>query len=325
VPDSSKGLSVIDLHADLPADVIKFRSRGEHKVMERRHLTKLRKGGVSGIIAPIWVESRYKPRGAVKRGLQILDAFMEDLDESTHFALATRHKDILKANSEGKIALILGCEGGEFVGDDIAILRNYYRLGLRSFGFVWNQRNLLADGMYHQKDDRGLTDFGKEVVRELNRLGVVVDLAHIAPKSFWDVIDVSKRPVIVSHGATAAHKSVRNCTDEQIRAVAESGGTFGVFAVNKGETHDIGDYIDHVERAIRVAGAEHVSLGPDFYDYLMEEMKQDGIAMPVLEGLEDHSRLPVVIEQLRQRGHSEEEIRMVARGNFLRVFKEVAG
>lgn len=325
MPAPSKGPSIVDLHADLPADVIKFRGRGEHRVMDRRHYPKLRKGNVSALIAPIWLESEFKPKGAMMRGLQIVDAFLEDLDESKHFGLATRHADLLKRNSEGKVALILGCEGGEFVGDDLAVLRDYYRLGLRSFGFVWNQRNLMADGMYHEKDDRGLTDFGKETVRELNRLGVVVDLAHIAPKSFWGAMDVAKGPVIVSHGATAAHRSLRNSTDDQLRAVAESGGTFGVFAVNNGETHDLKDYMEHLEHAIKVAGIEHVSLGPDFYDYLTDEIKKDGVAMPLLEGLEDHSKLGGVVAQLRKRGYSEGEIEMVAKGNFARVFKKVVG
>lgn len=325
MPSSPNGLSIIDLHADLPADVVKFRGKGEHRVIERRHLPKLRKGGVSGVVAPIWLESKYKPKGAVKRGLQIVDAFLQDVGESTHLALATNHEGLRKTIAQGKVALILGCEGGEFIEDDLGILRDYYRMGLRTFGFVWNQRNLLADGMWHEKDDRGLTDLGKEVVRELDRLGVVVDLAHIAPKSFWGVIDVAKGPVIVSHGATAAHRSLRNSTDKQLKAVAESGGTFGVFAVNKGETHDLEDYIDHLEHAIKVAGVEHVSLGPDFYDYLMDEIRTDDLLMPTMEGLEDHAKLWSVIEQLRKRGYSEEEVSMVAKDNFLRVFKRIAG
>lgn len=293
--------------------------------MERRHLPKLRKGGVAGVVAPIWLESKYKPRGAVKRGLQIVDAFLQDVGESKQLSLVTGCDALKETIAKGKVALILGCEGGEFIEDDLGILRDYYRMGLRTFGFVWNQRNLLADGMWHEKDDRGLSDFGKEVVRELDSLGVLMDLSHIAPKSFWGVIDAARGPVMVSHGATAAHRSLRNSTDEQLKAVAESGGTFGVFAVNRAETHDLDDYMDHLEHAIKVAGVEHVSLGPDFYDYLMDEIKKDDLLMPTMVGLENHTKLWSVIEQLRKRGYSEEEIGMVAKDNFLRVYKKVVG
>ena len=316
----AKGLSgIVDLHADLPADVIRRRDSGEHGVMERKHLPKLRRGGFSGLVAPIWVESEYKPRRALTRGLRIVDAFLEDLSESTSFALAKNCDEFVSAEAKGKIALVLGCEGGEFIGGDLGILRNYWRLGLRTFGFTWNQRNNLADGMYHEADDRGLTHLGRQVVEELDDLRILIDLAHIAPRSFWDVIEVARRPVMVSHGATTAHKSLRNSTDEQLRAIADCGGTFGIFAENAGDTHDLKAYIDHVMHAVKVAGVEHVSLGPDFCDYL------DYYPTPGLKGLEDHSKFGAVLPELARRGLSEEETIMVARDNFLRVFRKVVG
>ncbi|MGD0637439.1 MAG: membrane dipeptidase [Nitrososphaerales archaeon] len=320
----AKSAGIFDLHADLPADIIKFRDRGEHSVMERRHLPKLRKGGVTGLVAPIWVESKFKPGGAMKRGLRIADAFFEDLSESTSFSLAKDYSGVVKAKTEGRIAVVLGCEGGEFIDRDLGILRNYKRLGLRTFGFVWNERNALADGMYHKDDDRGLTKLGRQVVEELDDLRILVDLAHIAPKSFWGIIDVAKRPVMVSHGATSVHKSLRNSTDDQLKAVAESGGVFGIFAVNSGETHDIDDYVDHVMHAVKVAGVEHVALGPDFYDYLYDELKGGG-ELPAMKGLEDTTKVGAVIGKLALKGLSEDEIRMIARDNFLRVFRTVVG
>jgi membrane dipeptidase len=320
VAKSSKSeIGIIDLHADLPSDVIKHRDAGEHSVMERRHLPKLTKGGFSGLVAPLWVETEYKPRRAMKRGLRMVDAFLEDLGESASFALAKSHEEFLNAESKSKIAVVLGCEGGEFIDGDLGLLRNYHRLGLRTFGFTWNQRNALADGMYHEKDDRGLTELGKQVLGELDRLGILVDLAHIAPKSFWGVIDAAKGPVMVSHGATSVHKSLRNSTDEQLRAIADGGGVFGIFAENAGDTHDLKAYIDHVMHAVKVAGVEHVALGPDFCDYL------DDYSSPAMKGLEDHSKFGAVIPTLFKRGLSEEEVRMVARDNFLRVFREVVG
>ena len=230
------------------------------------------------------------------------------------------------AESKGKVAVVLGCEGGEFIDGDLGILRNYRRLGLRTFGFVWNERNALADGMYHKDDDRGLTKLGRQVVEELDDQRILIDLAHIAPRSFWDVIEVARRPVMVSHGATSARTSLRNSTDDQLRAVAQSGGVFGIFAVNAGESRDLEAYVDHLMHTVKVAGIEHVALGPDFYDYLFDELKTgDDGHLPAMVGLEDTTKLDTVIGELSKRGLSEEEIRMIARDNFLRVFKKVVG
>ncbi|MGA2665133.1 MAG: membrane dipeptidase [Nitrososphaerales archaeon] len=319
------GAGIIDLHADLPADVIKRRDLGERAVLETRHLPKLRKGGVTALVAPIWVESEFKPRGAVKRGLRIVDAFLEDLSESKSFALATSASGLVAAESRGTVAVVLGCEGGEFIGGDLGVLRDYQRLGLRTFGFTWNQRNALADGMYHEKDDRGLTRLGRQVVEELDDRRMLIDLAHIGPKSFWGVIEVAKRPVMVSHGATAAHRALRNSTDEQLRAIADGGGVFGIFAVNRHDTRDLGGYVDHVMHAVRVAGVEHVALGPDFCDYLREELSTPGSPHQDMVGLEDTTKIGVVLTELSRRGLSDEEIRMIARENFLRVFRKVVG
>ena len=318
-------LGIIDIHADLPADVIKYRDRGEHSVVERKHLPKLRKGGVTGLVAPIWVESRFKPRSAVKRGLRIVDAFLEDLTESKSFALVKDASGLVSAESKGKVAVVLGCEGGEFIGGDVGILRDYWRLGLRTFGFTWNQRNALADGMYRRDDDRGLTKLGRQVVEELDRVRILIDLAHIAPKSFWGVIEVAKGPVMVSHGATAAHRALRNSTDEQLRAIANCDGVFGIFAVNSGDTHDLKAYVDHVMHAVKVAGVEHVALGPDFCDYLADELSTGGGGNPPMKGLEDTTKLGAVPVELAKKGLSEDEIRLISRGNFLRVFRRVVG
>jgi membrane dipeptidase len=155
---------------------------------------------------------------------------------------------------------------------------------------------------------------------------MLLDLTHIAPKSFYDVLEATDSPVMVSHGATAAHKSLRNTTDEQLRALAKNGGVFGPFAVNHAETRTLADYVDHVEHAVKVAGIEHVALGPDFYDYLIDDIKKNsGEEMRPLEGLEDHTKLGAVAAELRRRGMSARDIELISRGNFLRLMKTVVG
>jgi membrane dipeptidase len=322
---------IVDLHADLPMDIAGRRAKGEHQILERLHLPKLRKGNVAAVIVPIWVESAYKPDRALKRGLHIADALLQDIGESPSFRLALSHRDILDAEREGKISLILGAEGGEIIEDDVGLLRDYCRLGLRCFGFMWNQRNLLADGWDHVKDERGLTDFGREVVRELERLRVVVDLAHMAPKSFWGVMDVATHPLIVSHTATLRHKSLRAMTDDQLKAIASNKGIVGIFAVNTGTDivtmPDLESYCDHVEYAAKKMGPEHVGLGPDFYDYFLGDLKTEYPSenFQLVKGIEDHSKLGAVIQELGKRGFSDEDIRLIAGENFKRLFREVVG
>jgi membrane dipeptidase len=144
---------------------------------------------------------------------------------------------------------------------------------------------------------------------------MLIDLTHIAPKSFYDVLETTDSPVMVSHGVTAAHSALRNTTDYQLRALAKNGGIFGPFAVNHGETKTLSDYVDHVEHAVKVMGIEHVGLGPDFYDYLLDDIKKNsGEDMELMVGLEDHTKLGSVVPELKRRGMSVKDIELVTRG-----------
>jgi membrane dipeptidase len=297
-------------------------------------MRKLREGAVGVVISPIWVESAYKPAGAIKRGLDIADAFLNDIDDSPSFRLLTCYDDYVQAVAQHKIGLVLGSEGGEFIGDDLGVLRNYYRLGLRCFGFCWNQRNLMADGWDHYKDDRGLTDFGKQVVCELNKLHVLIDLAHMSRKGFWGVLETTKDPLILSHTCTSLDRSFRAMKDEQLTAIANNGGIVGIIAVKmQGDPEvypsipDLKTYCDHVEYAVKTAGPDHVGLGPDLYDYFLEDLgaEYSEVNFEPVKDLEDHSKLRGVLSELSRRGLSEEDIRKIARDNFIRVFRKVVG
>jgi len=329
-----KNLRIVDIHADFPHQVIKKRPIGQHRVLEQRFLSLLRKGSVGTVIAPVWLTPEFKPNG-LKRGLQIADAFLEDIAESQAFTLVTNYKELLAAEKKKKIGLIMGCEGGEIIEDDVNLLHIYYRLGLRVFGFMWNERNLLADGWDHANDDRGLSDFGKQVVEEVEKMGIVIDLAHMAPKGWWGVMDAAKHPLIVSHTSTRGppNASDRAMTDDQLRAVASNGGIVGIIAVySEGKIRSVPDlkaYCDHVEYVAKVAGPEHVGLGPDlgywFFKNGVPETFAGWADWRMTKDLEDHSKLPDVLRELSRRGMSDKEIRLIARDNFVRVFKQVVG
>jgi len=323
-----KHIPIVDMHADLPHEVMKQREGRAHRVLEHRFLDLFRKGWVSTVISPIWLPFQYKPNG-LKRGLQIAEAFLEDVNECKAFRLVTNYKELVAAERQRKIGLILGCEGGEIIEDDVNLLHIYYQLGLRVFGFMWNQRNLLADGWDHVDDDQGLSDFGKRVVEELNRIRVLIDLAHMAPKGWWDVINTTKQPLIVSHTSTCARPdpSRRAMTDDQLRAVADNGGLVGIIAIYSERVirsiPDLSAYCDHIEHIVEVAGIEHAALGPDFGYFLVGALADDD-SQPV-KNLEDHSKLKDILVELSRRGMSEKEVRMIARDNFVRVFRKVVG
>jgi membrane dipeptidase len=283
---------------------------------------------VGAVIAPIWLPQEYKPNG-LKRGLQIADAFLEDIKESKEFTLVINHKELLESGGKKKIGLVLGCEGAEIIEDDLNLLHVYYRLGLGVFGFMWNQRNLLADGWDHANDDRALSDFGRQVVEELDRMRVMIDLAHMAPKGWWGVMDAAKHPLIALHTSTqdAPDPSQRAMTDDQLKTVASNGGIIGIIAIYSQSIirsiPDLKAYCDHIEYVAKIAGPERVGLGPDFGYYLDEAIANDDSQL--VKDLEDHSKLPAILNELSRRGMSEKEIRMIARDNFVRVFKQVVG
>jgi membrane dipeptidase len=324
-------IPIIDLHADIPWDITHRRreTKGTTRkgsVLDAGHLSKLRRGGIHGFNAVIWVESEYKPDRALTRGLVILDSILEDLKQTKNFELAKNSKDFRKIFEAGrKIAMFLGVEGGELIEDEITLLRTFYNLGVRAFGLVWNQRNLLADG-YGEINTRnggsGLSEFGVKVVEECNRLGILVDGAHITPNGLSDILEVSAKPIMVSHGSTTMHNgTLRPMSDEHLRQIAANGGIAGIFAINKRNTiPTLESYVDHIEHAVKVAGIDHVGIGFDFVDFITSESLPPSGKIRPIRGLKDVSNSQRVIKVLRQRGFRERDIRKIASENFLRVF-----
>ncbi len=196
---------------------------------------------------------------------------------------------------------------------------------MRAFGLVWNQRNLLADG-YGEISTRnggsGLSEFGIKVVEQCNRLGILVDGAHITPNGLSDILEVSEKPIMVSHGSTTAHDgTLRPLSDEHLRKIAAKGGIAGIFAINKNNSiPTIESYVDHIEYAVKVAGIDHVGLGFDFVDFITSDSLPSSGKLRPVKGLKDASDAQNVIRILRQRGFKDQDIRKIASENFVRVF-----
>jgi membrane dipeptidase len=245
--------------------------------------------------------------------------------------IVTNYAELNSCIEHDVLAMMLHIEGAEPIKDDLTDLEKFYQEGIRSLGLVWSRPNAFGQGVpyrYPHSPDigQGLTTSGKKLVGACNELGIIIDLAHIAEKGFWDVAELSKYPLVVSHAAVhALCPSTRNITDRQIDAVGESGGVIGIWfepvhikyrTTSDGkpiEDVSLGEIVKHINYIANRIGVDHVALGSDF----------DGATMP--KELRDAGYLPNLLKALRDSGHDSRAIEKIAYKNWLRVIKETWG
>lgn len=312
---------VVDGHCDTLGDVLAGqRTLAERSTLGHVDLPRLRAGGVTGQIFACFTPVHEYHRSATRYAMSMIDGLHQAITaHPDELLLATGAGDICRAKAEGKIAGILGLEGAEPLGDSLAALRSFHRLGVRVLGLTWNFRNEVADGVMEDHAARGLSPFGRQVVAECNRLGILIDVSHLAPPGLEDVLQASQQPVIASHSnARALCDHMRNLSDAQIEAIARGGGLVGVtfvdaFLHQPAAEATIEHALDHIDHLLRVAGPDHVMIGSDF----------DGATMPA--GLEDATSYPALTAGMLARGHDERTVRQVLGLNFLRVFEHTVG
>jgi membrane dipeptidase len=231
----------------------------------------------------------------------------------------------------GNIAFILHFEGGAPLHGSIHQLRNFYRLGLRSMQLTWNFRNELGDGVWENRTGGGLTRFGVDVIKEMNRLGMVVDLAHINREGFFQALDAAVAPLIVSHAnACGMLDNPRNLDDEQIKAIARQKGLVGILALPERVVKEgaaLEDLLKHLDYMVDLVGVEHVALGLDFVKYdgprTLKDRHHPLHHPPLIKDFEEIEDLPKLIDGLTRRGYKENDIVLILGGNYLRVLKTI--
>jgi len=278
------------------------------------NLPKMREAGIDAAFFAIDVTTAFKNHLAYA-----LDGFgylLNDLAKSgANAVIVRRANDILEAKASGKVAVILAIEHADCTERSLNILRVLYELGIRSIGLTHNVSSWAADGCLEARDGVGLTQFGRELILEMNRLGMLVDLAHVSPSAFFSALEVTTKPVIFSHGnAKKLCDHARNLSDDQLKALAESRGVIGMsyvpfFVDAKNPTLD--RLLDHIDHVVSVAGIDVVGLGSDF----------DGGGTLLADAIE----VPLIVEGLIKRGYSEDNIRKVLGENTFRVLKESIG
>src|SRR5262249_46933353 len=220
----------IDSHIDTIQRVMMGENLGEKHDNGHVDLPRLRDSEMHAPFFALWVPVFFRGAEAVRRTLDLRDAMQSVLDKyKDQIELATTAADIERIVKAGKISAFLTIEGGHTIDDDLRVLRMYYRMGIRSMTLTHARNTNWADSSSDTPAHNGLTDFGKEVVCEMNRLGMIVDLAHVSDKTFYDALAVTTKPVIVSHSSMRAISNVaRNVSDEMLRALAKNGGVIGI-------------------------------------------------------------------------------------------------
>jgi membrane dipeptidase len=329
---------VVDTHNDLLMLVVNRPVERWGTYFRERWLPQLRDGGVDVQVLPIFIDDPYQPEGALRHTLRMAEAAHRLVAENPDdVALCLDGTDIDRALAEGKIAMILALEGCPQIGPHVELLSTFARLGVRMVSLVHFGRTALADGSKEDAAGSRLTTAGVAAVAELERLGALLDISHLGKAGVDHVLEIATRPVIASHSsARALHDHHRNLSDEHLKGVAAGGGVvcvnFFPGFIGPG-TPTVSDVVDHIEHVAGVGGMDHTGIGPDFIREVMDELLPaeqevivDGLdAKAVIPGLEGPAGLPLVTDELLQRGWSEDDIRKVLGGNVLRLLRAELG
>jgi membrane dipeptidase len=356
-----KSALLIDTHNDITSRTVQGYDIGKAKNDGHTNLTALREGGVGAQFFAVYVAASYvNANRSAWRTLEMIDTVRHDIigRYPNDFGLATTADDIERIHKQGKIAALMGIEGGHAIEDSLRLLRDYYELGIRYMTLTHSNTNNWADssgdmdkaGVQHHN---GLTDFGKQVVREMNRLGMMVDISHVADKTFWDALEVSSAPPFSSHSSCRALSNVpRNMTDEMIVALGKKGGVVQVnFSCDflSQETADATKREDARIAAARAENRQDFGFGDggvqveyhrsvpratlaDVVAHIDHIVKIAGVNAAGIgsdfdgvsctpEGLDDVAKFPNLTRALLEKGYSAEDIRKIYGGNLLRVMR----
>ncbi len=320
-----KEMTIIDGHTDIPRDVYLKELDGKTNVFMNSHYSNLKNGGINIIFANVFTKTLRE--FAVNETLLQIEKIINASKENEDVIIIKDKKDLSYVLETGKIGIILSVEGFEPLNDTINLLNIYYELGLRAGMLTWNHANSFGYGTDHK--DGSITSMGKLALEKMNELGIIVDVTHLNEIGFWEVIKHNKKLTIASHSnSKALYNHNRNLTDEQIKAIAKSGGVIGAVSyfskvcdpssnnlhLNDDNTTTIYDYIQQIEYMVKLVGYDHVAFGFDFNIYLGDF----GVS-----GLESVDNIKDVIQLLLERGHKLEDVSKIAGGNFIRVLNQI--
>ncbi len=353
---------VFDAHCDTALRILRDRlNLGVRGTDGHIDIPRMEEGGVKAEVFALWVEPSFAPDHAIRRTLEMADSVLSEVGRHPDkLLLALSAADVKQALAQKKIAVFLGIEGGHAIEDSLAALRMFHRLGVRLMTLTWMNNNHWADAAGAEPKLGGLSDLGKQVVREMNRLGMVVDVSHVSDQTFFDTLQVSTRPVIASHsGCRAVSDHYRNLTDDMLRALARQGGVLGINFYNGFLDAAVGRKLEETWKQLQPKiDALKGKLGSDSAEFQKQRKEIVSTAMKGIPkvsldqlirhidhavkvagidhvglgsdfdgigaapvGLSDVAKLPLITEKLLERGYSEADIRKILGENMLRAFE----
>jgi len=362
--DIQRKAIVIDTHNDVTTPMTNddYDLSGTPPTPYRTSIERMKQGGMTAEFFSLYVKPWYVDHGgAARRTLDMIDSVYRAVERHPNdLMFATSAADIRRAKRENKIAALMGIEGGHAIENSLPTLREFYRLGVRYMTLTWNNTNDWADAGRGEKKHNGLSEFGKEVVREMNRLGMLVDVSHVSDKTMSDALDVSTAPIIASHSSARALSNVpRNIPDDLLQRIAKKNGVvqvnfYSVFVdaatvspqsaerdarlkaqqdvLNekyKDDPERLGEESDKLEAANPLPPLP-ISKLIDHIDHIAKVAGIDHVGLgadfdganDMPEGAQDVSMLPNITYELLKRGYSEQDIRKILGENFLRVFAD---
>lgn len=310
---------LIDLHNDVLEKVVNGYDLGIWNSINHSDLPRFYKGGVDVQFMALWVSPTSYPNNPFQQTIRMIDSFKVQLNKyNLLFAQARNSKEIDSLVKIGKFAAVLCVEGGHSIENDIYKLDSLYKLGVRYLTITWNNSTSWATSAQDpQAATKGLSEFGRQIIRHMDSLGMIIDVSHVGPKTIDDILETTINPIVATHsGVKTLRNHYRNLTDQQIIKIAQKGGVIGVIFyppyLTSSSTATIKNVIDHIDYIKNLVGIDYIALGSDF----------DGIEKVVV-GLEDVTKFPNLTEALLRKGYSISDIRKIYGENFLRVFRQV--
>ena len=350
---------ILDSHCDTPSQMLRGRNLSIDNDLAHIDIPKLKRGGVDAAFFALYIPARLKEAAAYERALCLYDAVKESVDaNSDTLAFATSRQQAYENKTNGKISIFLGLENGSPIGHSLERLKKFYDMGVRYVTLCHSRDNQICDSCAGTNTWGGLSPFGREVVAEMNRLGILIDVSHISDQAFYDVLECSTKPVVATHSCCRALSDhPRNMTDDMIRALAAKNGViqinfYSIFLdarfneilsasgiEDRGtliESAFIADpYNEEKRQAWHAVVRELLELPRPSYTLIADHIDHvvklvgidhvgigsdfDGIDLPPT-GMEDISMLPKLFDELRRRGYSESDLEKIASENFFNAF-----
>ena len=304
---------ILDAHCDAPSQMLRHRDYSKDNKGVQVDFPKMKRGGIDASFFALYIPAEMKEEEARMHAYAMLDEMERQVASTEGVSLARSAEEVRANSAEGITSILVGLENASPIGHDLAVLEDLAGRGVRYVTLTHSEDNQICDSCTGKGKWGGLSPFGREFVKEMNRRGVLVDVAHCADSTIREVLEVSDKPVVYTHGCCRAlHQHPRNLPDDLLREIARRGGVVGVSIypdfLSDEKKPGVGRVVDHIEHAIDVCGIDHVGLGTDY----------DGIDYTA-SGLEDISKFRIVLDVLHGRGYTQAEVDKVASENFLRL------